>query len=202
VTPLAAALPSTETDVDVTLRALGIEEPYVVCPATLEPRKNQVRLVRAYRQLAPDVPHTLVLAGPEGWGMAELDAELARTGPGRIVRTGRLDDAALDAVYRGADAVAYVSLYEGFGLPIVEAMARGIPLVASTTPAVAETAGDAAVLVDPGDVAAIAEALGNVLTDRARHDDLAARGRRRGAGYSWAATARATLEAYREVTNA
>ena len=202
VTPLAAALPATETDVDATLRDLGIDRPYVLCPATLEPRKNQVRLIRAYRQIAPDVAHALVLAGPDGWGMPELDAELARTGAGRIVRAGRLDDAVLDAVYRGADAVAYVSLYEGFGLPIVEAMVRGIPVIGSTAPAVAETAGDAAMLVDPDDVAAIAEGLATVLSDRALHEDLAARGRRRGAGFSWAATARATLDAYREVSNA
>jgi len=202
VTPLAAALPATQTDVDPTLRGLGIDAPYVVCPATLEPRKNQIRLVRAYRQIAPDVPHALVLAGPDGWGMPELEAELARGGPGRVVRTGWLDAGALDAVYRGADAVAYVSVYEGFGLPVLEAMARGIPVLASTTPAVAETAGDAAALVDPVDVAAIAEGLASVLTDRARHDDLAARGRRRGADFTWAATARATLEAYREVSSA
>jgi glycosyltransferase involved in cell wall biosynthesis len=201
VTPLAAALPATTADVASTLASLGIDGPYVVCPATLESRKNQVRLVRAYRQIAPDVPHTLVLAGPTGWGALEIDAELGRPGPGRIVRTGLLDAGALDAVYRGADAVAYVSLYEGFGLPVIEAMTRGVPVLASTTPAVAETAGGVAVLVDPGDVAAIAEGLANVLTDRALHDDLAARGRRRASGYSWSATARATLEAYREVAN-
>jgi glycosyltransferase involved in cell wall biosynthesis len=194
VTPLAAALPHGSGGGTV-----DIGGPYVLCPGTLEPRKNQVRLVRAYRQVAPDVPHALVLAGPDGWGTDELEAELRRPGPGRVVRAGFLDASALDALYRGADAVVYVSRYEGFGLPVVEAMARGVPVVASTSPAVAETAGDAAVLVDPDDVAAIADGLAAVLTDGARRADLAARGTARAARYSWEATAHATLEAYREV---
>jgi glycosyltransferase involved in cell wall biosynthesis len=197
VTPLASSLPSSPADVDEVLDRIGITPPYVLCPATLEPRKNQTRLVRAYRQVAPDVPHALVLAGPDGWGAAELETELSRPGPGTVVRTGRLGPEDLDAVYRGADLVAYVSLYEGFGLPIVEAMQRGVPVLGSTTAAVAETAGDAAALVDPLDVAAIAEALAAALTDDGLRATLAARGRERAADFSWGATARATLDAYR-----
>ena len=197
VTPLAASLPEGRADVAGVLARLGIEEPYVVCPATIEPRKNQVRLIRAYRQVAPDVPHALVLAGPDGWGVGEVDAEIARPGPGRIARTGPLEAGDLDAVYRGADLVAYVSLYEGFGLPVVEAMGRGVAVLASATAAVAETAGDAALLVDPDDVAAIAEGLARLLGDPVLRGDLVEKGRARAAGYTWAATARATLEAYR-----
>ena len=202
VTPLAAALPASDTDAEAARRRLGIDGPYLLCPGTLEPRKNQVRIVRAYRQIAPDVPHALVLAGPDGWGVPELEAELRRPGPGAIVRTGSVDGGTLDALYRGADAVVYVSLYEGFGLPVLEAMARGVPVVGSATPAVAETAGDDALLVDPTDVAAIAEALAGMLTDAGLRADLAARGAARAARYSWERTARATLEAYREVSNA
>jgi len=198
VTPLASSLPEQAQDVEAVLGRLGIARPYVLCPATIEPRKNQVRLIRAYRQVAPDVPHTLVLAGPDGWGVAEVDAEVQRAGAGRIVRTGPLDLADLDAVYRGADLIAYVSLYEGFGLPIVEAMQRGVACLASTTPAVAETAGHAALLVDPEDVAEIADGLARLLGDQTERGALAEEGRARAAGYSWAATARATLEAYRE----
>ncbi|MEP6759033.1 MAG: glycosyltransferase family 1 protein [Actinomycetota bacterium] len=198
VTPLAASLPTTSLDVDEVLGRLGIARPYVLCPATLEPRKNQVRLIRAYRQTVPDVPHTLVLTGPQGWGADAIVAEIARTGPGTIVRTGLLAPEDLDAVLRGADAVAYVSTYEGFGLPVIEAMQRGVPVLGSTTAAVAETAGDAALLVNPVDVAAIAEGLARVLTDRMVHDDLMEKGRSRAAGYSWEATAHATLDAYRD----
>jgi glycosyltransferase involved in cell wall biosynthesis len=202
VTPLAASLPEAAGDVDEVLLRLGIVRPYVLCPATLEPRKNQVRLIRAYRQVAPDVPHELVLAGPDGWGVSHIVAEIERSGPGTVVRTGPLSARDLDAVYRGADAIAYVSTYEGFGLPVIEAMQRGAPVLGSTTPAVAETAGDAAVLVMPEDVAAIADGLGRVLTDDALRADLAERGRRRANSFSWDATARATLAVYREVAPA
>jgi glycosyltransferase involved in cell wall biosynthesis len=198
VTPLAASLPASELDPAAVLARRGIRTPFILCPATLEPRKNQVRLVRAYRQIAPELPHELVLTGADGWGVAELEAELGRPGPGRVVRTGHLPLDELDAVFRSADVVAYVSLYEGFGLPVVEAMARGIPVVGSTTPAVAETAGDAAVLVDPEDVAAIADALAAVLGDRLVHDDMAEKGRERAARFTWEATSRATLDAYRD----
>lgn len=198
VTPLASALPTTAEDPARTLAALGIDPPFIVCPATLEPRKNQMRLIRAYRQAAPDVPHALVLSGPDGWGTGEVAAELARGGPGRVIRTGLATDAELDTLLRAADLVAYPSLYEGFGLPVIEAMTRGVPVLASTTPAVAETAGGAALLVDPEDVAAIAEGLARVLTDRTLHDDLVAKGTDRAAGFSWEATARATLAAYRD----
>ena len=198
VTPLASSLPATTTDVDEVLGRLGLARPYVLCPATLEARKNQARLVRAYRQVAPEVPHSLVLAGPAGWRSGELDAELERGGGGSVRLTGFLQGAELDAVLRGADLVAYPSLYEGFGLPIVEAMCRGVPVVTSTTPACAETAGDAALLVDPEDVGGIADALARVLTDRELHVSLAAKGRARAAGFSWERTARATLDAYRD----
>ncbi len=198
VTPLASSLPSGAGDLDEVLSRLRIPRPYILCPATLEPRKNHVRLLRAFRQVAPDVPHALVLAGPDGTARAEIDVELARPGGGTVVRTGPLDAEDLDAVERGADLVAYVSLYEGFGLPVIEAMQRGVPVVASTTPAVAETAGDAAVLVDPEDVAAIAEGLAAALTDEELRATLSARGRERAAGFSWERTARATLDAYRD----
>ena len=202
VTPLAASLPETAGDVDAVLRRLRITRPYVVCPGTIEPRKNQVRLIRAFRQVAPEVAQSLVLAGPDGWGVEQVTAELARAGPGRIIRTGRLDDSDLDALYRGADLAAYVSLYEGFGLPIVEAMRRGVPVLTSTTPACAETAGDAAVMVEPDDVAGIADALGSLLADPARRDELTELGRTRAEAFSWEATARATLDAYREAVEA
>jgi hypothetical protein len=81
--------------------------------------------VRAYRQVAPDVPHALVLAGPDGAASADVDVEAARPGRGTVLRTGPLDPDDLDAVERGADLIAYVSLYEGFGLPVVEGMQRG-----------------------------------------------------------------------------
>ena len=202
VTPLAASLPASQSDPAGALERLGIATPYVLFVGTLEPRKNVLTLVRAYRRLAPDVPHALVLAGPDGWHTEELDAELARAGPGTVVRTGRVSEADLDALYRGATAFAYPSSLEGFGLPVLEAMARGVPVVTSRTPALVEVAGDAALLVAPEDAAGLADVLARILTEPALAEDLSVRGTTRAAGYSWNATARATLEAYRLVTGA
>ncbi len=202
VIPLAPSLATSEDDPAVVLARLGVTAPYVLSVGTIEPRKNLTRLVRAYRQVAPDVPHALVLAGPPGWHAEELEAELARPGTGTIVRTGRVTDEQLDALYRGTDAFVYPSLYEGFGLPVLEAMARGVPAIASNTSSLPDVAGDAALLVDPTDVSEIAEALARVLTDRTLAGDLRTRGRERAATFTWGATANATLDVYRHVTGA
>ncbi|MEA2521493.1 MAG: hypothetical protein QOI81_1139 [Actinomycetota bacterium] len=196
VTPLAPSAAERSEDPATAVSRLGIAEPYILFVGTLEPRKNLVRLIRAYRQVAPDVPHTLVLAGSDGWQGADLDNEVNRLGPGGIVRTGRVGAEDLDALYRRATAFVYPSLYEGFGLPVVDAMARGVPVVTSDSSSLAEVAGDCAILVDPTDVAEIAEGVHRVLTDRAAAADLAARGLHRAAAYTWEATARATLSAY------
>jgi glycosyltransferase involved in cell wall biosynthesis len=178
----------------------GIMPPYVMSVGTIEPRKNLVRLVRAFRRLAAEgLPHSLVVVGDSGWGAAELAAELDRGGPGRIVRAAGLSASALAAAYADADAVAYVSLYEGFGLPVLEAMSMGAPVVTSNVSAMPEVAGDAALLVDPTDEDAIADALRGVLTDAALADDLRRKGRERAAGFSWERTAKATLDVYRLV---
>ena len=181
----------------------GITPPYILAVGTIEPRKNLVRLVRAYRRLAAEgAPQSLVLIGDDGWGTEELRAALAEGGPGQVVRAGGLTGDTLTTAYADADAVAYVSLYEGFGLPVLEAMSAGAPVVASNTSSLPELAGDAALLVDPEDVDAISDALARILSDSSLADDLRARGRARAATFSWAATARATLDVYRHVTGA
>lgn len=202
ITPLGASLPTAASDPGPALERLGVTRPYVLSVGTQEPRKNLVRLLRAYRQVAPDVPHALVLTGGEGWGDDELRLELDRPGPGAIMRTGHVSDEDLDALYRGADAFAYLSLYEGFGLPVVEAMSRGVPSVVSNTSSLPDVAGDAAVLVDPTDVGEVADALARVLTEPGVADDLRRRGPERAARFTWEVTARATLEAYRVATGA
>jgi glycosyltransferase involved in cell wall biosynthesis len=207
VTPLGASTARYGADQLASMRAdaddYGIHPPYVLAVGTIEPRKNLVRLIRAFRQLrAEGLPQTLVLAGERGWAAGEVEAELERGGNDGVLVVGALSGSELDVAYMDADAVAYVSLYEGFGLPVVEAMGMGAPVVASNTSAIPEVAGDAAILVDPTDEGAIAVGLRRVLTDHALADDLRRRGKERAASYTWAATARATLDVYRRVTGA
>ncbi|MBI4259466.1 MAG: glycosyltransferase family 4 protein [Actinobacteria bacterium] len=203
VVPLAASLEQGAVDPERVLTRLRIPRPYVLSVGTLEPRKNLVALVRAYRRAAASgIPHALVLAGPLGWGYRPLLREIALAGPGEVVLTGPLETSELDAMYRGASAFAYPSLYEGFGLPVLEAMARGVPTVTSSASSLPEVAGDAAIAVDPHRVAEIAAAIQRVLGDEALAGRLAAAGRARAERYSWDETARLTLAVYDRVLGA
>jgi alpha-1,3-rhamnosyl/mannosyltransferase len=158
------------------------------------------RLVRAYRRLVGrGAPHTLVLAGALGWRPRALLAEIAAEAPGRVVMTGTVTATDLDALYRGAAAFAYPSLYEGFGLPVMDAMARGVPCVVSTASALPEVAGDAALLADPGSTGSIADALERIIGDPDLAASLAASGLERAAALSWDRTARATLDVYASI---
>jgi glycosyltransferase involved in cell wall biosynthesis len=197
VVPLAAALGAYDADPREVRDRLKVPEPYVLFVGTLEPRKNLVSLVRAYRRAAgTGAPHALVLAGPMGWQPAALLRELALSGPGEIVLTGPVSAADLDALYRGSAAFVYPSLYEGFGLPVLEAMARGVPTIASNASSVPEVLGDAGIAVDPRSIAELADALERVLGDEALAADLARRGAERAARFTWDETARRTLQVY------
>ena len=197
VVPQAPSLSQGDSDPDEALARLKITRPYLLFVGTLEPRKNLVRLVRAYRRVAATgLPHALVLAGPLGWHQQALLREIALAGPGEIVMTGALPTEDLDAVFRGAAAFAYVSLYEGFGLPIIEAMARGIPVIASNSSSMPEVSGDAALAVDPRSVRGISQAIEQVLTDDGLGERLARAGLDRAARFSWDETARLTLQVY------
>jgi glycosyltransferase involved in cell wall biosynthesis len=200
VVPLAASLPHVGSDVEETLSRLKIPPSYVLFVGTLEPRKNLVRLVRAYRRVAArGAPHALVLAGPIGWGHQPLMKELALEAPGEIILTGETSEADRDALYRGASVFVYPSLYEGFGLPVLEAMARGAPCVVSTSSSLPEVAGEAALPIDPRSVAALTEAIERVINDRGLASRLSAAGKGRADRFSWEETARQTLEVYKSV---
>jgi alpha-1,3-rhamnosyl/mannosyltransferase len=173
---------------------------YILSVSTIEPRKNFDRLLAAWLRLpAPDQEaHPLVIVGGQGWGtvLANADAERARTG-GRLKLLGHVADADLPALYARCAVFAYVSLYEGFGLPLVEAMAAGAPVIASSTTACGETAGDAALLVEPTDVDAIADALRAAIGDPAEADRLRGLGLRHAAGFSWPRTVELLLASWR-----
>jgi glycosyltransferase involved in cell wall biosynthesis len=200
VVPLAASLPQVGSDVEETLARLKIRAPYVLFVGTLEPRKNLVRLVRAFRRVAVrGAPHALVLAGPIGWRHHQLMRELAVEAPGEIILTGETSEADRDALYRGASVFVYPSLYEGFGLPVLEAMARGVPCVVSTSSSLPEVAGEAALPVDPRSVAGLTEAIERAINDQALASRLSAAGKGRADRFSWEETARQTLEVYKSI---
>jgi glycosyltransferase involved in cell wall biosynthesis len=171
--------------------------PYLLGVGDLRAKKDFVTLVRAWRRLrAQGLPHRLVLAGIDGGEGARLRAE---AGAEPLELTGYIEDAWLDALMRGAELLVHPSLHEGFGLVLLEAMARGVPIVAARASALPETAGDAALYFEPGQFADLEATISRVLSEPALRARLVARGSERVAGYSWEATARATADVYREL---
>jgi len=177
----------------------GVTAPYIAFVGTLEPRKDVPTLVRAFDRIAASRPDlTLVLAGARGWGGDAVDAAMGAARHGHRVRmTGYLPEGQLPALLRGAAAVAYPSLEEGFGLTALEALACGAPLVTTTGSAMEEVAGDAALLVTPGDTSALAAALDRVVRGDPDLAERRARGLARAAGASWAVAAAGHVAAYR-----
>jgi glycosyltransferase involved in cell wall biosynthesis len=173
---------------------------YVLAIGTVEPRKDYPLLVRSFAAVAdaqPDV--ALVVVGGDGWG-AESFAEAVAASPARtrIVRPGYIDDAALADVVAGASVLAYPSRYEGFGFPPLQAMAAGVPVVATAAGAVPEVVGDGAWLVDPGDGEALSARLLTALEGGTSVDGLIARGRTRARQFSWRACAAGLFALYRD----
>ena len=192
--------PRPPAEIERVRERLGLPQHYVLAVGTLEPRKNLRTALAAYTALArPGLG--LVLVGPRGWHLEQaVGPELARgQGLAGVVMTGAVDEADLAAIYSGASAFLYPSLHEGFGFPPLEALACGLPVLASDVTSLPEVVGDAGVLLPPTDVAAWVEALAAVLDDPARAADLKARGPRRAATFRWDRTARATRDAYEEL---
>jgi len=179
---------------EAAVRALGIREPYVLCVGTLEPRKNHSRLIEAFARLPPEVRggRTLVIAGADGWDHQET-LDLIGRHRDIVLRVGYVPDEALPPLYRRADVACYPSLYEGFGLPVLEAMACGAPVLTSATSSLPEVGGDAVCYADPEDARDIGEVLGELLARPEEREELSRRAVRRAAGFSWERTARETI---------
>jgi glycosyltransferase involved in cell wall biosynthesis len=181
--------------VDEVFRAEGdrapLERPYILTVATLEPRKNLDTLVHAYRLLGDG--RALAVAGGAGWGrQPQLDAD-------GVIRLGFVSNDELARLYRGADVFVYPSRFEGFGIPIVEAMASGVPVVASSHPSMDEACGDAAVRADPESPEALAAGIERALVER---DELVRRGLEHARQFSWTRAGRVFLEGFEEVAAA
>lgn len=204
--PLAPSLtPDPSPDAEAWVSSLTETAPYVLALGTVEPRKDLVGLVEAFGLLATSHPDVrLVIAGPDGWGADDLATAIASSPVrDRILRLGWVDADQRAALLRGAAALAYPSRYEGFGLPPLEAMALGTPVVATNVPAVAETCGDAALLVSPGDPEALAAALAEVLDDEGGvATRLRSAGPARAAGFTWTRTIEGVVSLYGEAVEA
>ena len=169
--------------------------PYLLFVGAIQPRKDPLTAVEALARLDPEL--RLVFAGPEKHGAPAVRRRVEELGlAARVSFRGYVAREELPTLYRGAECLVFPSRYEGFGLPVLEAMASGTPVVATTATSIPEIAGDAAVLVAPGDAEALADGVRRALADR---DRLRAAGLARAGRFSWAATARRTLDVYREL---
>lgn len=208
VTPLAARKdfhPRPEPEVRQHVRERwGLDSPYLLSVGTLEPRKNIRRLIRAFCSLPGEFQdsHQLVIAGGKGWLSSDIYRTVTKMGAASRIRfLGYVPDADLPWLYCGATCFVYPSLYEGFGLPPLEAMASGIPVVTSNTSSLPEVVGDAGLMVDPESEEDLRSAVVRVLSDSNLRREMSLRGLQRSALFSWGKTAAETLKVYESLAS-
>jgi glycosyltransferase involved in cell wall biosynthesis len=179
----------------------GLTLPYILTVGNLQARKNLPALLAAFRTLDPStVPHRLAIVGQPMWNDAGFGDMINRSGLGqRVVRTGYVNDSDLPAIYSAADFLVFPSLHEGFGLPIIEAMASGTPVITSNAASLPEVAGDAALTVDATDVRVLASAIERVASDPALRQTLRTRGLKRAEAFDWGSVAAKTIAVYRRL---
>lgn len=177
----------------------GIWGDFILFVSTIEPRKNLPNLLRAFQQFLGgyDDGLKLVVVGRHGWLFEEVSAILEELDLEEVIFTGKASAKDLLFLYNAGQGLVYPSLYEGFGLPPLEAMACGTPVVTSNVSSLPEVVGDAALMVDPEDISGLAKAIGRVLTDEALRKDLIERGFKQAKLFSWERTAKETLALYR-----
>jgi glycosyltransferase involved in cell wall biosynthesis len=180
--------------------ALGLDRPYLLCLGTIEPRKNIGRLLDAWGGVAPSLRREfeLVVAGPPGWGDPSLMARLRTPTPG-LRYLGYIPEEHLPGLTAGAVVFAYPSLYEGFGFPVVQAMAAGVPVLTSNVSSLPEVAGEAAVLIDPQSTVELRDAIERLLLSPGEREQRAALGRTRARQFTWDECARRSLAFFSKV---
>ena len=193
-------LPLPADEVEAFRARQGLPERFILFVGTLQPRKNLETLLRAYAQVADVIGWELVVVGATGWSYAPIFETARSLGLAERVRfAGYVAGEELPLWYNAAGMFVYPSLYEGFGLPLLEAMACGTPVIAADTSSLPEVVGDAGLLVDPRDVDALTQAIHSLAGSETRREELRLRGRQRASAYSWRRTAEETLAVYRDV---
>ena len=175
-------------------------KPYLLFLSTIEPRKNITAIISAFNYLKQkyEIEHQLILIGKKGWNYEPIFAAIENSPwKNEIHHLDYLSDELVALFYSRADVFVYPSHYEGFGLPVLEAMTLGTPVVTSNTSSIPEVAGDAAILIDPNDYIQLAEAILKVVSDRQLRQELIKKGKERAKLFSWERTAKKTLNAYR-----
>lgn len=193
--------PLSRSETDETRTRLGIEENFILFVGTIEPRKNLVALLRAFAEVlrATDLRPQLVIAGQEGWLTGETMNYIESEGlVNRVKFTGYITDEDLRALYASCSVCVYPSLYEGFGLPPLEAMACGAPVIASNVPSLSEAVGQGALLVPPTDVQQLADAIVEMLRDEAKRAHFSRTGLQHASQFTWERTAKLTLDVYKK----
>lgn len=175
-----------------------LPERMILFVGTIERRKNVNLLLEAYAQIKKDIPHALVLAGARGWGAEGVIAQAEEVGLADVIFAGYVEQEELPLWYNAADLLAYPSLYEGFGLPPLEAMASGTPVLTSNISSLPEVVGDAGILVDPQNADEIARAMLKVLRDEGLREEMRERGLERAKRFTWQGAAEETIRVYEE----
>ena len=193
--------PLSRSETEETRTQLGIEESFILFVGTIEPRKNLITLLRSFAEVlrSTDLRPQLVIAGQKGWLTGETMNYIESEGlDERVKLTGYITDEDLRALYSCCAVCVYPSLYEGFGLPPLEAMACGAPVIASDVPSLAEAVGQAALLVPPTDVHALAQGIVTIIRDEAKRSHFFRAGLEHASQFTWERTAQLTLKIYRE----
>lgn len=200
IIPPAPSLSSQEADFQTVCEKFSIHSPYILYTGTIEPRKNLSLLIKAYERLRKEegISHKLILVGGKGWKCEGIYREIENSSVKEdIVLTGYVSAEEKNTFYKNASVFVFPSLYEGFGMPLVEAMVHGTPVVASNVASLPEVLGDAGLLVDPFDEISLAEAIYSIISSPALSEELQQKGYEQGKKFTWEQSAEQLKELYK-----